>query len=360
MTTLWDTTGSAVVKELAAQRRTGGAVLSGVALTLVVVADESRVSEAEEAATHAAEAHPCRILVVVRRQIDAPAPRLDAEVLIGGRLGPGEAVVMRMYGRLGLHAESVVLPLLAADAPVVAWWHAAPPDRLATDALAVFADRRITDSSIAENSLAALRTRAEDYAPGDTDLAWTRCTTWRSTMASSLDSVSGRRGEPVHVQSGRIEGDPENASAQLLAGWLSSRCGCPFSVAAGARTAGPSGVNSVVLQLDQDEEVRIEADRRGGAVISQPFRPDATVALPERSLGDLLSEELRRLDDDEPYSDALEAATGVTGLADHSPMREHVWFDPAEADNGDGRTSGSDSDAPRSKRKAAAKATGGA
>ena len=101
MTTLWDTTGSAVVKELAAQRRTGGAVLSGVALTLVVVADESRVAEAEEAATHAAEAHPCRLLVVVRRQIEAPAPRLDAEVLIGGRLGPGEAVVMRMYGRLG-------------------------------------------------------------------------------------------------------------------------------------------------------------------------------------------------------------------------------------------------------------------
>ena len=53
MTTLWDTNGTAVVKELAAQRRTGGAVLSGVALTLVVVADESRVTEAEEAATQA-------------------------------------------------------------------------------------------------------------------------------------------------------------------------------------------------------------------------------------------------------------------------------------------------------------------
>ena len=346
MTTLWDTTGSAVVKELAAQRRTGGAVLSGVALTLVVIADESRVTEAEEAATHAAEAHPCRVLVVVRRQIEAPSPRLDAEVLIGGRLGPGEAVVMRMYGRLGLHAESVVLPLLAADAPVVAWWHAAPPDRLATDALAVFADRRITDSSIAEDSLAALRTRAEDYAPGDTDLAWTRCTAWRSTLASSLDSVSGRRGEPVQVQSGRIEGDPSNASAQLLAGWLSSRCGCTIAVEEGARTAGPSGVLSVVLQLDQDEEVRVEADRRGSAVISQPFRPDATVALPERPLGDLLSEELRRLDDDEPYSEALEAATGVTGLAERSPVREHVWFDPAEA--------------PAPKRKGAAKAAGGA
>src|SRR5919112_1737157 len=193
VTTLWDTNGTAVVKELAAQRRTGGAVLSGVALTLVVVAEESKVEEAEAAATHAAEMHPCRLLVVVRRQIEAPMPRLDAEVSIGGRLGPGEAVVMRMYGRLGLHAESVVLPLLAADAPVVAWWHAAPPDQLATDALAVFADRRITDSSLAEDPLAALRTRAADYAPGDTDLAWTRSTGWRFSLTSTVDSVAGPR-----------------------------------------------------------------------------------------------------------------------------------------------------------------------
>jgi glucose-6-phosphate dehydrogenase assembly protein OpcA len=344
VTTLWDTTGSAVVKELAAQRRTGGAVMSGVALTLVVVADESRVTEAEEAATHAAEAHPCRVLVVVRRQLDAPAPRLDAEVLIGGRLGPGEAVVMRMYGRLGLHAESVVLPLLAADAPVVAWWHAAPPDRLATDALAVFADRRITDSSLAEDSLAALRTRAEDFAPGDTDIAWTRCTSWRTILASTLDSVSGRRGEAVQVRGARIEGDPANASAQLLGGWLGARCGCRIEVQAGGRAPGASGVDSVVLELDQKEEVRIHADRRGGATISQPFRPDTTVALPERPLGDLLSEELRRLDNDEPYREALEVATGVTGLEARSPVREHVWFDPAEAP-----------DPPRPRKRAAAK-----
>ncbi|MFP5370984.1 MAG: glucose-6-phosphate dehydrogenase assembly protein OpcA [Actinomycetes bacterium] len=334
MTTLWDTTGSAVVKELAAQRRTGGAVLSGVALTLVVVADESRVADAEEAATQAAAANPCRVLVVVRRQLDAPAPRLDAEVLVGGRLGPGEAVVMRMYGRLGLHAESVVLPLLAADAPVVTWWHAAPPDRLATDALSVFADRRITDSSIPDDSLAALRTRAEDFVPGDTDLAWTRCTSWRAILASTVDAVAGRRGEPVRITGGRIEGDPANASAQLLGGWLSSRSGQRIGVEPGGRVPGSSGVDSVMLQLDQDEEVRIHADRRGGATISQPCRPDATVALPERGLGDLLSEELRRLDSDEPYREALEAATGVSGLAARSPVREYVWFDPAGEDEG--------------------------
>jgi glucose-6-phosphate dehydrogenase assembly protein OpcA len=328
MTTLWDTTGSAVVKELAAQRRTGGAVMSGVALTLVVVADESRVAEAEEAAAAAAEVHPCRLLIVVRRQIDAPVPRLDAEVLIGGRLGPGEAVVMRMYGRLGLHAESVVLPLLAADAPVVTWWHERPPARIATDALGVIANRRVTDAAMADDPLEALKVRAHDYAPGDTDLAWTRSTPWRATLASTLDSVAGRRGDAVRVLGGHVEGDPSNATAQLIAGWLSARCGCEISVEAGSRAPGQSGVQGVLLKLDQDEELRLQDDRKGSAIISQPYRPDALVALPDRSLGELIGEELRRLDSDEPYSEALQAATGVSGLAGHPATREHVWFDP--------------------------------
>ncbi|MGY1839635.1 MULTISPECIES: glucose-6-phosphate dehydrogenase assembly protein OpcA [unclassified Modestobacter] len=328
MTTLWDTTGSAVVKELAAQRRTGGAVMSGVALTLVVIADERRVAEAEQAAAAAAESHPCRLLIVVRRQIEAPAPRLDAEVLIGGRLGPGEAVVMRMYGRLGLHAESVVLPLLAADAPVVTWWHEAPPERIERDALGVIADRRITDSALAEDPAAALRNRASDYAPGDTDLAWTRSTPWRATLASTLDSVAGRRGEPVRVRGGRVEGDPASATAQLIAGWLSARCGCDIRVGSTARVPGPSGVHAVALQLDQDEELRVEDDRKGGAVITQPFRPEAVVALADRSMGELIGEELRRLDPDEPYSEALEAVSGLSGLSDRPACRDHVWYDP--------------------------------
>jgi glucose-6-phosphate dehydrogenase assembly protein OpcA len=328
VTTLWDTTGSAVVKELAAQRRTGGAVMSGVALTLVVVADESRVTEAEQAASTAAEVHPCRLLIVVRRQIEAPVPRLDAEVLVGGRLGPGEAVVMRMYGRLGLHAESVVLPLLAADAPVVTWWHEAPPDQIARDPLGVIADRRITDASMAEDPIAALRIRAEDYAPGDTDLAWTRSTPWRATLASTLDSVSGRRGEPVRVLGGEVQGNPDNATARLVAGWLSSRCGCPVEVVPSQRATGPRGIDSISLRLDQDEEVRLQDDRKGGAVIDQPFRPESVVALPDRSLGELIGEEMRRLDSDEPYSEALEAVTGTTGLSARDACRDHVWFDP--------------------------------
>src|SRR4051794_35618725 len=340
MTTLWDTTGSGVVRELAAQRRPGGAVMSGVALTLVVVADESRVTEAEQAASAAAEVHPCRLLIVVRRQIEAPVPRLDAGVLMGGRRGPGGAVVMRMYGRRGLHAESVALPLLAADAPVVTWWHEAPPQWIARDALGVIADRRITDAAMDGHPVEALRIRAEDYAPGDTDLTWTRTTPWRATLASALDSVAGRRGESVRVQGGRVEGDPENATAQLVAGWLSSRCGCTIPVVPGGRVPGPAGVDTVVLELDQDEEVRLRDDRKGGAVINQPYRPEAVVALPDRSLGELIGEELRRLDPDEPYSEALQAVTGTSGVAGRAACRGHGWVDPVGPDQAEGAAPG--------------------
>src|SRR3954464_9666261 len=186
--TLWDTTGSDIVRALLAERRAAGALASGLALSLVVVVDEQHVEEAEEAATIAAAAHPCRVLIVVRHSIEADV-RLDAEVQVGGRLGATEAVVMRMYGRLALHAESVVLPLLAPDAPVVTWWHGTPPDEIATDALGVLANRRVTDCARATDPLAALRQRAVDFAPGDTDLSWTRATPWRSLLASALDAV---------------------------------------------------------------------------------------------------------------------------------------------------------------------------
>ena len=46
MTTLWDTTGTAVVKALGAERRKAGSVSSGLALTLVVVVEEGQIGRA--------------------------------------------------------------------------------------------------------------------------------------------------------------------------------------------------------------------------------------------------------------------------------------------------------------------------
>ena len=319
MTTLWDTTGTAVVKALGVERRQAGAVSSGLALTLVVVVDEKRVAEAEAAATRAAAQHPCRLLVVVRRRPDAPEPRLDAEVLIGGRLGPGEAVVMRMYGRLALHAESVVLPLLAPDAPVVTWWYGDPPHLIAHDPLGVFADRRVTDSSLGSDPLAALRQRAADYVPGDTDLAWTRTTAWRALCASAYDSADGQ------AVRARVVGEPGDGARSLLAGWLTSRLGLEVTV---EDSPGP-GITEVEIGV---EETTLHLVRGEGqtVVLAHSDQPDRTLPLPRRDLGDLLAEELQRLDSDETYAEALSAFAGGGDLSALAVARTHVWVDPVQ------------------------------
>ncbi|AEH09155.1 MULTISPECIES: glucose-6-phosphate dehydrogenase assembly protein OpcA [Protofrankia] len=324
MTTLWDTTGTDVVRALAAERRSAGALAFGLALTLVVVVDEKHVSAAESAATTAAAAHPCRLLIIVRRQLDAPNSRLDAEVSIGGRLGPGEAVVMRMYGRLGLHAESVVLPLLAPDAPVVTWWDGEPPDRIAYDPLGVFADRRVSDAAAAPDPVAALRRRAVDFAPGDTDLAWTRLTGWRTLTAAAFDSITE---QPRSVT---IAGSPTDPSVCLLSGWLADRLHVPVTVSETVSRGGPTEIR---VDFDHDDELTLARQDSHTALLRRPGRPDRALPLPERGLGDLLAEELRRLDDDEPYADALSAWSGIAGLASRPAVREHVWRDPMAPEN---------------------------
>ena len=89
----------------------------------------------------------------------------------------------------------------------------------------------------------------------------------------------------------------------------------------------------MVLQLDQGEEVRITADHRGGAVISQPNRPDGTVALPARvarrpaQRGTAPAGPGRALQRRPRGGHRARAAS-----RERSPEREHVWFDPAEDD----------------------------
>ena len=247
MTTLWDTTGTAVVKALAAERRTGGAVLSGLALTLVVVVDEKDVARGGGGGDH--------------RRVPAPVPAADRDPppdrgagAPAGRRGagrrparPGEAIVMRMYGRLALHAESVTLPLLAPDAPVVTWWHGPPPE-LSRTTRSASSPTGGSPTWPVPGPGAALRQRAEDYRPGDTDLAWTRTTPWRAELASAFDTVPApRRPRPGD----RPRDDP---ATPLLAGWLSpgSGCRCRSSRPAGGRPgSAASGCPRSAVDLDE-------------------------------------------------------------------------------------------------------------
>ena len=295
MSTLWDTDASEIVHLLGTERRAAGAVASGIVLTLVTVVDEQHADLAIAAATAAAMAHPCRLLVVTRRQSDAQTARLDAEVEVGGRHGPGEAVVLRMYGRLCRHAESVVLPLLAPDTPVVTWWFGPPPSKPGQDPLGRLASRRVTDSAAADDGVATLAARANDYNPGDTDLSWTRISPWRSILAAVFDTLTSS------ATGGRIEAQKRNPSASLLAAWLRARLGIDVEI---VESTGP-GITEISLTLADGSDVRITRPDGRSATLIQTGQPDRAMPLPRRELGELLAEELQRLDADEPYADAL-------------------------------------------------------
>lgn len=295
---LTDTTSSQVNAALVKARRAAGFPAVGMVLTLVIVTDEGNHYDALRAANDASREHPSRILVVVRRPGRSPRDRaraqLDAEVRIGGETGTGETVLLRLHGELAGHAYSVVLPLLLPDAPVVVWWPEDTPNNPAGDLLGTLAQRRITDAAATEDPVGALAERARTYAPGDTDLAWTRVTPWRSVLAAALDQRHSR------VTAAVVEGEEHNPSVELLALWLSGRLGVPVERKV---TPGP-GITAVRLATGDGE---ICLDRPDGrlAKLAVPGQPDRQVALNRRSTAELLAEELRRLDPDETYQQAL-------------------------------------------------------
>ncbi|MFD7920269.1 glucose-6-phosphate dehydrogenase assembly protein OpcA [Streptomyces sp. NPDC059740] len=319
---LTETTASKINKALVEGRRAIGTPAVGMVLTLVIVTDEENAYDAMRAASDASREHPSRTLVVIKRTRsprDRAAARLDAEIQVGADAGTGETVVLRLYGEVSNHAQSVVLPLLLPDAPVVVWWPVNGPTDPSKDPLGALAQRRVTDVYAAEDPIRELTEHGANYAPGDTDLSWTRVTPWRSMLAAALDQL------PCKVASVQVEGEGENPSCELLGMWLADRLQVPVE-----RTVskGP-GLTSVRMETDCGP---IALSRGDGqlATLSMEGQPDRAVALQRRETPELLAEELRRLDPDDTYEAALKFGVDKLGAgsgsgqaaADSAPARE--------------------------------------
>jgi glucose-6-phosphate dehydrogenase assembly protein OpcA len=290
---LVDTTSAKINSALLDTRRHSGSPAMGMVLTMVIATAESEHYDALRAATEAAREHPSRIVVAVRRGGRGPA-RLDAEVRVGGDSGPGEIILLRMHGPLADHADSVVLPLLLPDAPVVTWWAGPAPEVPAEDVLGALAQRRVTDAGSCPEPMVELARRAAGYHPGDTDLSWTRLTTWRTLLASALD-------EPYDpIVGAQVAAEEHNPSAELLALWLGWRLG----VEVARRVSDGPGITDVVLQTQGGDIAVSRPDGRVAALV-RPGQPERAVALPRRSTAELIAEELRRLDPDETYGATL-------------------------------------------------------
>lgn len=291
---------------LHARSRLGNA--SGLVLTLIVAAEQRSFAKAYAAAQTAAREHPCRLIVVVKTS--GKTDRLDAEIHLAEDV-PGEVIVLRLSGEVRDHADSVVLPMLLPDSPVVMWWPGRAPDAPGDDQLGQLADRRITDSAASADPIKALEVRAMHHSAGDTDLTWTRLTLWRALLTAALDQY------PMRVLSATVIGPRNNAPADLMAAWLESRLKVPVT-----RTPSPGpGITSVLLSTPGGDIVIAREDGKT-ASYAIPGQPRRTVALKRRDINELLTEELRRLDADDVYAAAL--ATLLTREGRSMPKPEQT------------------------------------
>lgn len=289
------TTAGAVAKRLIKIREEGGAIALGRVLTLIIVAEEDNITEAVDAANDASREHPCRILVVANDD-DRASDTLDAEIRVGGDAGASEVIILRPSGGLVGHPDTLVMPLLLPDAPIVAWWPRGMPASPSTDLIGAMAKIRITDSMNCESPIDNLAVLRANHEPGDIDLAWTRVTVWRGLLAAALDQAPYES-----VLSAVVEGDESHPSVDLLAAWLARGLKCPVTV---RRKGHAYAITRVVLTRKSGDIILDRPDGRI-ATLSQPGQPDHRIALPVRQLRECLSEELRRLDPDEVYGEVL-------------------------------------------------------
>ncbi len=308
-----DTSTGAIGQRLVRLRNENGAMALGRVLTLVIVVDEDRAESAIASANEASYMHPCRIIAVVRGNRRG-ARRLDGQIRVGGDAGAAEVVVARLYGELVHHGAAVVAPLLLPDSPIVGWWPNVAPNDTSDDQIGTMCQRRITDAAVATNTLTEIKRRGANYAPGDTDLAWSRITRWRGVLAAALDQA------PFDPPTGGVvTGGVDSPSTDLLAAWLADRLRIsPVR----ARTPRGTGLISVKLERVSGNLELVRPLGTSIATLTHPLQPERRIAMVRRSDAECLADELRHLDPDEIYHATL--AKGLRRIIQRTAPRGAV------------------------------------
>ncbi len=295
MIELTNTTSSEIASAFVRDRIRAGSPAMGMVLTLIVVADDEDAEEAMAHARAASKEHPARVLGVVLGD-GRGAPQVHAQVGIG-QGWTGETAMIWLRGEVVKHPDSVVLPLLLPDSPVAIWWAGNAPMDPAGDPLGALAQRRITDAAgVTRGKQQAMHTLCAAYAPGNTDLAWTRLTPWRALLAAALDQYQ------LPVTSATVTAERISPSADLMAVWLRER----LKVRVERKSSRGPGITEIVLETKKGP-IRITRLDGKLATISSPERPDRPIALKRLEIPALLAEELRRLDEDDVYADVAKA-----------------------------------------------------
>ena len=309
---LTDTTAGAIAAALVQARHSAGVPAVGMVLTLVIVDRRGRPLRRAARRPGRRPRAPCagpRGDPAARSQGQA-APRRRGAVprRLGAGRDRGHAPARR--ARPTTRSPSCV-PLLLPDAPVVAWWPGESPERAGQGpgrpARPAPDHRR---RAAADDPHAELLRRSAGYAPGDTDLAWTRITPWRTLLAAALD-------QPFQeVSDGSVACRARSARAPSCwpSGWR-WRLGVPITAGglAADRASPGSGWSAPTAT--------IEVSRPDGRVahLRRPGQPERQVSLQRRETAEIIAEELRRLDPDDVFGEVIGRLTGRVEAAPTHP-----------------------------------------
>ncbi|MBT1181392.1 glucose-6-phosphate dehydrogenase assembly protein OpcA [Bifidobacterium sp. CP2] len=297
-----------------------GESATGRVLTLLIATQDDDLEHALEVANAASREHPCRVIAIVpdtsRRDGDAddvkamektdnpaidltdgPAEsNLDAQVRFGADAGAGEIIILRPRNGLIDHPDTLVIPLLVPDVPVVAWWPTTPPSNPAKDLMGAMARSRITDALRSNNPEATIERLRRSWTPEDIDLSWTRLTVWRAMLASMLD-------QPPHlpITAAKVTGPRDFLPMDMLCAWLRLKLGVTVDV---EYVDDAEAVTGVYLTRE-DGVVSLERPHEDQALISMPGQTPQAISVPVRTIEDCLTEELRRIDPDEVYGEVI-------------------------------------------------------
>lgn len=296
--TLKDTTSHEIASRIVGLREDRGATALGRVLTLIIVVpDLIDVDRAIEISDAASREHPCRVIVVVDSPDAEGHARLNAQIRVGDAAGPSDVIVLEPKGAAASALDTLVMPLLLSDTPVVTYWPVSAPQDPGDHPLGRIAIRRITDSRGAECPLKTLLELSEHYTPGDTDLGWAGVTLWRALLAA----IAGEFEEMP--ESVLVRGHETHPSSFLVAAWIHRMLGIPV-----ARETDPEALTVTGVHFRFADGSEVSLQRRAVSNVAHLHRSGldtAEVNLPRRSVQDCLMEELRRLDPDVLYGEIL-------------------------------------------------------
>ena len=296
--TLKNTTSAEVASRIVELRdERGSAALSRVLTLLICVPDMIDVDKAIEVSDAVSREHPCRVIVIVEPESSEGAALLNAQIRVGDAAGLSDIIILEPRGEAASNIDSLVMPLLQSDTPVVSYWPVTPPENPGAHPLGRLAVKRITDSRATQCPMETLSALSRVYTPGDIDLAWAGVTLWRALLAAVAEDFDRL---PTSI---RVAGNATHPSPFLVAAWLHHQLGVPVDriVDREAHT-----ITDITFFFDDDTTVSLSRSATSSvARLSRPGLEDRSVNLARRSVQDSLMEDLRRLDPDVYYGQLL-------------------------------------------------------